>query len=174
MLNRQDDPEKCDTFGTVAAQIVLLIGLPGAGKSHYAAQHFAEPGICGYSADVELHRSGVVDRATADALRPKIEQDQVVAARVDARHGKRAWLDHGFWSAAERREWQAWARAHGITLAAVWLYASEGVRWARVSARTAPFNARDYAEFEAWTAQFEPPAPDEIAKYVQFSLCQTD
>ncbi|MDX2065987.1 MAG: AAA family ATPase [Fimbriimonadaceae bacterium] len=151
-----------------------MVGLPGAGKTTAAAALTRLAGHQGFSADDAITAAGITTRAAADAIRAGIEQEQVRRARELARAGAHVWLDHGFWSAAERAEWREWGRRHRVRIVLIWCEAPAEVRWARLAARVGPFRPLDRAEFDGWTASFEVPNNEELAEYDAFERLLAD
>jgi predicted kinase len=151
----------------VAARLVLICGLPGAGKTTLARRLAAELPAARLCPDEWLAGLG------ADLF------DEPLRARLEAtlwRHGRELLglglhvvLEFGFWSRAERDAKLAEARELGVGVELRALDPPLAVLWERVRRRnasgdpnTVPLTRENLVEYRSW---FEPPDAAELARF---------
>lgn len=146
------------------ATLFMLCGLPCSGKSTLARELEAEHGALRLSADEWISRLGLDPRG--EDLRAEIERIQVeIAARVLA-NSCDVIMETGFWRREERDRGRAVARAAGADCKLIFLDAPIEELRRRAAIRNAALPPHTFpieeGELEAWTAQFERPAADEL------------
>lgn len=157
------------------AAVHLLCGKVCSGKSHYAKSLAAELGAITLSMD-ELMLSLFDERLGANhdlvAARSKAYLFRL-AARLSAL-GLPVVLDFGLWTRADRQEARDYFACLSIPTKLYYLYADEAVRKARVLQRNQQVRQgldQSYTIDEdmdlAFSARFEPPAPEENALLVR-------
>lgn len=151
--------------------LVLMTGLPGSGKTTLAReleargflrlcpdeQVWAEHGH--YGRDFPRGEYKVRERP----ILARIAGDAAIALRS----GLSVVMDHGFWTAQERRDWRRVGEGAGATVVLVYLPATHDDLWARIQGRNADTlddpNSMYFSESDLLrhATRFEPPGPDE-------------
>jgi predicted kinase len=149
------------------ARLILLCGLPGAGKTTLAKHLAAEvPGVR-LSPDEWKHDLGIdyYDEPARVALEARLWR----LAQELLALGQRVILEHGFWAREERDELWATARALDVGVELHYLEAPVEELWRRLEIRnaqalpgTAPIGRDD---LERWAGRFEAPDGAELARY---------
>jgi predicted kinase len=149
------------------ARLILICGLPGAGKTTLARALAAEVSAVRLSPDEWKHALGI-DYYDEDG-RVRLEAQLWVLAQELLGLGMNVILEHGFWARSERDELRGAARAMGVPVELRYLPASVDELWRRLAVRnqearpgTAPI-ARD--DLERWAQQFEAPSAEELALF---------
>jgi predicted kinase len=150
----------------MTSRLVLVCGLPGAGKTVVAERLAAERGAAWLSPDLWMQRLGFDPHD--DTARLKVEGLQQELAFTLLRLGLDVVLDNGFWTRQERDGIREAARAHGFEteLCALDLPADE--LWRRVERRNGSGTATVHItrqQFESYLPWWQPPTPDELALY---------
>jgi len=147
----------------------VICGLPGAGKTTLARELEASlPAVRlggdEWMTDLEVD---LFDQPFRDRLEARFRELAAVLLRL----GVSVVLDFGVWSRAERDELLALARGLGVAVELRFVDAPIEELWRRVDARnrTDAWPARPItrAELEEWSALFEPPTADELARFDQ-------
>ena len=145
----------------------MICGLPGAGKTTLARElevllPAVRLGGDEWMTDLEVD---LFDQAFRDRLEARFRELAAVLLRL----GVSVVLDFGVWSRAERDELLAMARGLGVAVELRFVDAPIEELWRRVDARnrTDAWPARPItrAELEEWSALFEPPTADELARF---------
>ena len=151
----------------VVARLVLLCGLPGAGKTTLALRLERELPALRLCPDDWMTALG--HDLFDDAARDVVEGLQWHLARRVLELGGTVILENGFWGRAEREERRAVARALGARVELRFLDAPLDELWRRIERRNrqpgwgaAPIT-RD--QLEQWAPHFEPPDEAELALY---------
>lgn len=149
------------------ATLILICGLPGAGKTTLAKRIEAERPALRLSPDewIAAFLKDASDIEELHRLRSPVEAVQwEVAARALAL-GIDVILEWGFWSRAERADYRGRAEALGAQTETHFLIVERDELWGRLSRRNSDLPPGTFAVTEAqldcWWALFEPPAPDE-------------
>ena len=146
------------------ATIVLLCGLPGAGKSTLSKKLEKELPAIVMSPDQELYDRGI--SFFDEKARAEIEAEQWERAKVLAKRGQNIVLENGFWGREERDSLRLEAHALGVRIELRYLEVPLEELWQRVDARNkretdmGPPLTRERLELAA--SQLE--APDEEEK----------
>jgi predicted kinase len=148
------------------SRVILLCGLPGAGKTTVAVRLAEEHGGVRLSPD-EWMRALRVDLFD-QAMRGRIEQLQWELAQRLAVLGNTVLIEWGTWARAERDEVRRWCRENGVAVELRYLDVPFEVLWDRVSRRNGlPGEAvleRD--DLRRWADElFEAPTKDELALF---------
>ena len=150
------------------ATLLLMCGLPGAGKTTLAKQLEGERAALRLTPDEWIVRlfGASLTPPTLDWCRDPVEAVQwTVAARALAL-GINVILDFGFWSRAEREEFRARARALGAGSEVHFLDVPRAVLSARLTERNADLPPYAFpvteAQLDLWWSLFEPPGTDEL------------
>ncbi|MEU8616298.1 ATP-binding protein [Streptomyces sp. NPDC048623] len=150
---------------------VLMVGLPGSGKTTLSRALTARGFVRLCPDEVMFHRHGVygVDfpRGTFPALERPILEETAVELREQLQAGHDVVVDHGFWTPEERARWLGIAAAAGGRPLLVYLEASHEELWSRVSQRNAKHEADpnsiyfSESDLVRYRTRFVPPRPDE-------------
>lgn len=149
------------------ATLHLLHGLPGSGKTTFAATLAAQTGAVVFSPDDWMLARHGSNPPAADFARFKTEIDREIWQRVDdlLRQGREVIHDSGLWTRIERDTARAHATAAGATIRLYRFQADEAVMLQRVLQRSAaqPAGALQINEaaFRLFQTRFEPLGPDE-------------
>ncbi len=151
------------------ARLILLCGLPGAGKSTLARRLAAALPAVLLSPDEWLADLGA--DLFDEPLRARLERRFSLLARELLALGQAVVLDFGFWTRAERDEQRLAARALGVPVELRYLTAPVDELARRVAARVAaggpaavPISRELLETYVTW---FEPPAAEELALFDQ-------
>jgi predicted kinase len=152
-----------------APRLVLLCGLPGAGKTTLARRLEEQIPALRLSPDEWLTALGI-DLWDGRA-RDRVEGLQWELARRILRLGGSAVLENGYWTRAEReaRRQQAAALGPHVRVELRYLDAPLDELWQRLERRNASREWRTApitrAKLEEWANIFEPPSEGELAAY---------
>lgn len=156
------------TSGTTpSARLVLICGLPAAGKSTLARQLAPELRAVRLDKDEWVRELG--HDLWDDAFRDRLEQRLWALAQELLARGQSVILEWGHWARAERDQKRLGARALGVGVELRYLDAplDELIERARrrnaSDERLSPPMTRSH--FEGWTRVLEPPAEDELCLY---------
>jgi hypothetical protein len=152
----------------MAARLILMCGLPGAGKTTRARELEAERRALRLTPDEWITALLGADPAPErlDAYRAPIEAllwgvaARALALSVDVI------LDFGFWSRAERDAYRTQAARLGAATEVVYVAATPAELRARLARRAAARPPEVFvvseAQLDAWLAVFEAPTADEL------------
>ena len=147
------------------ARLILVCGLPGAGKTTLARRLAAELGAVRFGPDEWLTDLGLdlYDEAARDRLERKLWQ----LTRELLGHDRTVILEYGFWARAERDEKRTWAQERGMPVELRFLDVPFEELVRRVEARagaggTVPLTREMLAGF---LPLFEAPDAAELALY---------
>ncbi len=145
--------------------LVLLCGLPGAGKSTLAKKLASEMPAVVMSPDQELYERGISffdEKARAD-----IEAEQWKKALKLAKSGSNVVLENGFWGREERDKLRLEAHSNGLRIELHYLELPFEELWQRVDTRNKKETELDAPltreRLEKSASQLQPPDKDEMS-----------
>lgn len=148
-------------------RLILLCGLPGAGKTTLARRLEREASAVRLCPDEWMERLDVDLRD--EALRDRLEVQFWLLAQDLLRRGVSVLLESGFWLRSDRDEKRLGARALGAAVELRYLDVPLDELWSRLARRntsdlwqTAPITR---AELDTWATCFQPPDRDELALF---------
>jgi predicted kinase len=149
------------------ATLVLLCGLPGAGKTTLAKQLADEMPAVVMSPDQELYERGI--SFFDEKARTDIEAEQWKRALELAKSGKNVVLENGFWGREEREKLRIEAHALGLEIGLRYLDVPLEKLWQRVDARNKREPDKDavitFERLEQNAKHMEPPTKEELALF---------
>lgn len=149
------------------ARLILLCGLPGAGKTTLARRLAAALGAVRLCAD-EWMADLAIDLFDEDA-RERLELRFWALAQALLRVDRPVILESGFWQRADRDAKRLGGRALGAAVELRYLDAPIDELVRRVERRNAesprPAATITRSHLEQWWALFDPPGPDELALF---------
>ncbi|GAB4455864.1 MAG: AAA family ATPase [Armatimonadaceae bacterium] len=153
------------------AILILICGLPGAGKTTLARQLEQSRQAVRLCPDAWIKAviADESDRAELDRLRDPVEKLQWEMAQRLLTLGVTVILENGFWSREERTAFRTQAQALGAAVELHYLQVPKDELWRRIEQRNRDldnesfYNSRD--EVEEWWRVFEPPDPEELAAF---------
>ncbi len=145
--------------------LVLMVGLPGAGKTTRARQLEVSLPALRLTPDEWILRLLGADagRPAQDAIRDSVEAVLTDLAMRALTLGVNVILDFGFWSREERDRFRALGETVGASSEIVFVDAPLTELKRRVSTRS-PHNTLSISatEMDEFARAFEPPEPDEL------------
>ncbi|MFO7170259.1 MAG: ATP-binding protein [Chloroflexota bacterium] len=150
------------------ATLIMICGLPGAGKTTLARQLERTRPALRLSPDEWI--AGLLadpnDIAERDRLRSPVEAIQWEVAVRALQLGVDVILEWGFWSRQERAWYRSQAEALGARVELRYLEVGRDELWARLARRNADLPPGTFAvseqELDLWWSWFEPPTADEL------------
>lgn len=156
------------SLGTVGeVRLILMCGLPGAGKTMLAEQLAVERRALRLTQDEWLVALGSSpwDAATRD----RVDQQLWCLAQDVLRLGVSVVLDFGLWARVERDEMRAVARGVGVGVELQFLDVPIEELWRRIEERNSEPPWSSYPilreHLEEWAAIFQAPDADELALF---------
>ena len=155
----------------MSGTLILLCGLPGAGKSTLARRMEEERDALRLSPDewIEALLADPRDIAERDRLRDPVENLQWDLAQTWLRKGHTVVLDNGFWTEEERTAYAVVALDLGASIELYYLEVPHEELWRRVLARNAVLKKPTFVmtreEVEGYGQAFQPPTPHELSFY---------
>ena len=155
-------------LGMALAVMVLVVGLPGAGKTTVARRLEAERDAVRFTPDEWME--ALFGVSEADGRRWVLESELLwgVAARVLSLGGDVV-LDYGCWAEVERDLFRTRAQELGALAEIVVLDLPVDVLWERLETRNAALPAATFSitreELEEYNATFQVPSAAELARW---------
>lgn len=155
-------------------QLILLCGLPGAGKTTLSRTLTTPIGAIRLCPDETMLRRRIDLRD--EAARARIEARQWKLAQRLLRRGCVVIMEAGFWSRNERDEKRTGARRIGARVELYYLTASLKELCRRLALRQTALGWAPVpmAQMRAWNAVFEPPDAHEAALFDSFTWVDGD
>jgi len=148
-------------------RLVLIVGLPGSGKTTLATELAASMPASRMSPDDWMVASGI--DLWNERARSLIEACQLEVALDLLRSGRNVVIEWGLWTRRERDAVRDAARALGSPVEMRYVTADAEELWRRVERRDLEgrWGSRSIRreEFDEWTRIFEPPTDPEHAEY---------
>lgn len=150
-----------------AARLILMCGLPGAGKTALANELAVERRAVRLTKDEWQWALGSSpwDRDFGE----RVEQELWKLAQEILRLGLSVVVDFGLWARVERDEMRATARALGVGVELHYLEASTDELWRRIEVRNSapPWDDEPIsrADLEEWQSTFQAPDTEELALF---------
>jgi predicted kinase len=149
------------------ARLVLICGLPGAGKTTLAKQLARELRAVRLCPDEWKHALGQDYYDEPGRVRLERKLRQLADELLDL--GLPVILENGFWAREERDELRSAARARGIPVELRYLDASVDDLWRRLEVRNALGHPGTVpiarVDLERWAGQFEAPDAAELVLF---------
>ena len=149
------------------ARLILICGLPGAGKTILARQMAADRGAVRLTNDEWLWALGSTpwDAPTQE----KVEHELWRLAQEILRLGLSVVLDFGLWARIERDEMRSVARGLGVGVELHYIDVAVDELWRRIDARNShpPWDSYPIrrADFDGWLRVFQAPDAGELALF---------
>ena len=149
------------------ARLILICGLPGAGKTALAKQLAADRSAVRLTKDEWLTALG--SNPWDSPTREKVEHELWRLTQEILRLGLSVVLDFGLWARSERDEMRSAARGLGVAVELHFVDAPVDELWRRIEARNAepPWNSYPISrtDLDGWLSIFEAPDPAELALF---------
>jgi predicted kinase len=153
------------TLDPRAATLLLMVGLPGAGKTTRAKELAATHRALRLTPDEWM--IPLFGDSMADGKRWVLEGRLISVALQALRLGTSVVLDYGLWGRDERSALRWLARSVGASCQVVYVPVGKDVQLARIAHRqaTAPHQtfAMSEADIDQWREQFQVPDADELS-----------
>ena len=147
------------------ARLILICGLPGAGKTKLARQLAADRSALRLTKDEWLTALG--SSPWDEPTREKVEHELWNLAQEILRLGVSVVLDFGLWARIERDEMRSAARGLGVRVELHYLDVPTDVLWRHIQARNSqpPWDSYPIrrADLDGWVLLFQAPDAAEMA-----------
>jgi predicted kinase len=170
--SRSDEPFPCPSSAardSRVATLILMVGLPAAGKTTRAKEIAAAHRALRLTPDhwmIPLFGNSIGDFQRPGGERWVLEGRLISVALQALRLGVDVVLDYGLWGRDERSALRWLARSAGATCQIVYLPVDKSVQLARIAHRqeTAPHQTfpMSEADVDAWRTQFQAPDSAEL------------
>lgn len=150
------------------ATLILICGLPGAGKTTRAKQIEQSRPALRLTPDEWIAQiiADASDIEELDRLRSPMEALLWGLAQKTLALGMDVILDWGFWAVEERAYYRAQAEAMGAQVETVFLLMDREELWERLAKRNANLPAGTFCitreQLDCWWELFQPPTPEEL------------
>jgi len=144
------------------ATLVLICGLPGAGKTTLAKKIEHELPALRLTPDDWMDALSI--NLWDEEKRARIEALQWQTAQRALSFGANVVMDFGFWSRAERDHFRRGAAAVGAGFELRFLDVPLEELWTRIQGRNAESPQIQRSDLERWWQAFEPPSPEELVR----------
>jgi predicted kinase len=155
----------CPQPSAAATTLLLMVGLPGAGKTTRARQLAAARRALRLTPDEWM--IPLFDGTQPDGKRDVLEGLLITVALQALRAGTSVVLDFGLWSRDERSALRWLARSAGASCQVVYLPVDTDVQRARIARRQAAAPHQTFpmtgADIDRWRHQFQVPDAAELA-----------
>ena len=162
--SQSEEPFPCPPAAGPVATLLLMVGLPAAGKTTRAKELAATHQALRLTPDhwmIPLFGDSLADRK-----RWVLEGRLISVALQALRLGTSVVLDYGLWGRDERSALRWLARSAGAACQVVYLPVDKDVQLARIAGRQAAVPHRTFpmteAEMDAWREQFQMPDAAEL------------
>lgn len=156
-----------DNAVTVVATLILICGLPGAGKTTLARRMATERGAIRLCPDEWLTSIGI-DLHHEEA-RDRLERVLTAHARDLLVLGQTVILEYGFWARTEREALRAMAREVGVRVELHALIVPVDELWRRIMLRTTdpPWGVAQITrdQLTTWAGLFQAPDAAEVEQF---------
>jgi predicted kinase len=152
--------------GKSTPMLIIVCGLPGAGKTTHARRLEAERGAIRFCPDEWMKSLGL--DLYDEAARERIEALQWSIGRQLLARGVSIVIEWGTWGRSERDALRDGARALGAGVELHYLHGSPETLFERVQRRGMESPPITRADFEKWIASFEEPTAEEAALFDQY------
>lgn len=157
------------------ATLILICGLPGAGKTQLAKQMESSRQAFRLCPDewIKAVVENESDKHELDRLREPVEALQWNTAQKLLTLGVTVVLENGFWTKEERTKLQSQAKALGVRVELHYLNVPKEQLWRRIANRNS--DAPEHAfritrkEFDSWWPLFQVPDSDELKTYDNYT-----
>jgi predicted kinase len=146
-----------------ASRLVIICGLPGAGKTTMACKLESLAGAVRLNPDEWM--SALAIDIWDESMRAKIEALQWSLAQRLLETGNIVIIEWGTWSRSERHALWAGARALGAAVELHVVTAPIEQLWQRIEERAAEYPPITREQLAQWQRLFEAPTDDEMAFY---------
>jgi predicted kinase len=150
--------------------LILICGLPGAGKTTLARELESSLPALRLCPDewITTIIANPSDREELDRLRTPVESVQWEVARRALALGLNVILEWGFWSREERGYYRTEAEALGAHVELRYLEVSRDELWARLSKRNVNLPPGTFAvteeQLDLWSSWFQAPTAEELTR----------
>jgi predicted kinase len=163
--HKDSSPKPSATVPAAAAMLLLMVGLPGAGKTTQARQLAAMHRALRLTPDEWM--IPLFDGTQPDGKRDVLEGLLITVALQALRVGTNVVLDFGLWIRDERSALRWLARSAGASCQVIYLPVDKDVQRAQITHRqaTAPHQTfpMTEADIDRWREQFQVPDAAELA-----------
>ena len=147
--------------------LILLCGLPGAGKSTLAKKLAQDMSATIMSPDEECIELGI--SLFDEKAKSKVEANQWQIGLELAKNGQNVVFENGFWSRQERDKLRQEAHSIGLKIKLIYLEETLDELWRRVEERNVrqnmPEAAISYEHMKEYVRLFQPPTTAEISLF---------